>query len=226
MIKNDVPRGIENNNPGNIKADGTKWQGLNEPASDGTFCRFATPAMGIRALCRTLLTYQDKRLASDGSKIDTVREVIERYAPASENHTDKYIQFVRDQANIRPGQFIDMHDPATMRAIIKAIIHFENGSVPYSEAQITKGMMLAGIEDAQRPLAASRTMKGAQVAGGATVLGMAVEHADELGTLYGQFSPFVMRIIDIAPWIVGAAAIGGVGYIMWARWSDHRSGVR
>ena len=60
----------------------------------GRFCRFETPAYGIRAMCRLFITYQDARLAKDGSRIDTVAEIIERYAPSTENDTLAYIKSV------------------------------------------------------------------------------------------------------------------------------------
>lgn len=37
LVNSDLPRGIRNNNPGNIRYDGTNWQGLDNPPSDGTF---------------------------------------------------------------------------------------------------------------------------------------------------------------------------------------------
>ena len=75
MARNDgPPRGIRNNNPGNIRWDpksSPRWQYLDTPPFDTdtvagkevpAFCRFVHPPGGIRNLARTLLTYQDKRL--------------------------------------------------------------------------------------------------------------------------------------------------------------------
>jgi hypothetical protein len=71
-------RGIRNNNPGNIRYTGTPWQGLDEPKSDGQFCRFANPCWGIRAIARTLITYQDKH------GLNSVYQMIARWAPPVE----------------------------------------------------------------------------------------------------------------------------------------------
>ena len=50
------PRGIRNNNPGNIEHNGTNWQGMDNPPHDGRFIRFVTPQYGIRAMARVLTT--------------------------------------------------------------------------------------------------------------------------------------------------------------------------
>src|SRR5882724_9398855 len=55
------PRGIRNNNPGNIRpGKDSDWDGLAPQKDDGEgYLVFATPLMGLRALARTLMTYQD-----------------------------------------------------------------------------------------------------------------------------------------------------------------------
>lgn len=150
------PRGIRNNNPGNIEW-GDPWQGLvpvNE-RTDARFAQFETPAYGIRAMARVLITYQDKRTARDGSRIDTVREIIERWAPASENNVDAYVTAVRRGmfgAPNAPTQFLDMHKYEHIRPLIDGIIRHENGRGPldnantwYTDATIDEGLRLAGI---------------------------------------------------------------------------------
>lgn len=93
---NTAPRGIRNNNPGNIEW-GSPWQGLVafDKRTDSRFAQFIDPASGIRALARVLITYQDKRRAADGSPIDTIAEFIERWAPPFENNTKAYADEVR-----------------------------------------------------------------------------------------------------------------------------------
>ena len=53
------PRGLRNNNPGNIKRTGDKWQGLveEEDATDSVFFQFREMRWGIRAIARILRTY-------------------------------------------------------------------------------------------------------------------------------------------------------------------------
>lgn len=162
MSNKNLPRGIRNNNPGNLEW-GDPWQGLVDPKEgkkqDVRFAVFRTPAWGIRAMARTLITYQDKRLARDGSKIDTLREIIDRWAPAFENDTDAYVRSV-GKAMCSTGvcfgpdeEVVNVHDYRTMRPLIEAIIrHENNGKGPYGtiatwydDATIDEGLRLAGV---------------------------------------------------------------------------------
>ena len=221
MAKADLPRGIRNNNPGNIRATKDPWQGLDSPPSDGEFFRCKTPADGIRMLARTLITYQDKRLAADGSAIDTVQEVIARWAPPAENDTDAYAESVRKNTGIKRGEHIDLHDYETMDKVCRSIILHENGVMPYTDAQITKGLVMAGIEPPKA--AKSRTMRGAYVAGGTTVLGMAGQYVDSVK----EYIPIAVSLFKmVPPWALGALALIGIGWIMWARFDDRRKGLR
>jgi hypothetical protein len=78
------PEGLRNNNPGNIEAGSNPWEG--QTGSDGRFATFATPEHGIRALGKNLLSYQRQGY-------DTVSEIVNRWAPASDgNNTDAYIK--------------------------------------------------------------------------------------------------------------------------------------
>ena len=193
----DLPRGIRLHNPGNIRK-GDRWKGLDTPSDDGSFCRFKSAPYGIRALAVVLETYQDRRLAADGSAIDTVREVVERWAPPVENDTESYIHSVRQATGFKPGQHIDVHDFGTAMALCKAIIRHENGSQPYSDAELAKGLHLAGIEAPHAPLKKSRTITGAQVAGGATVLGDGRRvRRPSLGSRAGRWHGF--RLLQVHP---------------------------
>lgn len=198
-MKNTMPRGIRNNNPGNLDYSPV-WQNLDDPPSDGRFCRFRTPPDGIRAMARVLITYQDKRKAPDGSRIDTVREVIERWAPAIENDTAAYTRSVRKQMGLTAEEVegeVDVHDHECMRRLVKAIILHENGIMPYTEAQIDKGLLMAGIhrpeaqDDLRKdPIIQSQT---AQIIGtvgsGATGLTAVAALGDQLRDAADQISP-------------------------------------
>lgn len=46
-----VPRGLRNNNPGNIRLSKDKWQGLRERQEDKEFFQFVSIEWGYRALC-------------------------------------------------------------------------------------------------------------------------------------------------------------------------------
>lgn len=119
------PRGIRNNNPGNIRLSATLWQGQQQPPQqDLDFVEFTTPLYGLRALMKTLLTYYLK------FNLDTVRSMINRYAPPHENATDAYIYDVARVLNVRRTDKIDVSSKQTLIALTQAIILHENGPPP------------------------------------------------------------------------------------------------
>jgi len=148
-----LPRGIRNNNPGNIERDGTRWQGMSARQTDARFIVFSDACWGIRAIARILITYQDKRRAADGSRIDTVRKFISRWAPPAENNTDAYARAVAVALGVGVDDpDLDVYDYETMFGLVSSIIRFENGSAPknlhglwYQDAEIEDGLRLAGI---------------------------------------------------------------------------------
>lgn len=146
-------RGIRNNNPGNIrKVSGTRWQGQStDQSGDKEFVVFTEPKWGIRAICRTLITYQDKRQAADGSKIDSISEIIARWAPASENNTAAYAEHVANITHIGIMSYIDVYQWDTMKALVKAIIQHENGSMPYDDNTINSGLIASGLQIPKQP---------------------------------------------------------------------------
>lgn len=133
-----IPRGIRNNNPGNIEK-GEAWQGLSkDQSSDPRFCVFDAPEYGIRAIEKILISYENRG-------INTITKIIETWAPSVENNTQAYIDAVAASSNISPTEIIDIKDPKIANPIIKAIILHENGEEPYSDDIINKGLELAGL---------------------------------------------------------------------------------
>lgn len=144
----DSARGIRNNNPGNLEYSKTNpWVG--QTGDDGRFAKFETPEHGIRALGRNLLSYQRQG-------IDTVSDIINRWAPPSDNNnTDAYIQAVCAQLGVAPDQQLDASNPDTLKALCAAIIQHENGSQPYSDQQLATGVS-AAIGLSQLPTSTKR----------------------------------------------------------------------
>lgn len=132
----DGPRGVRNNNPGNLEASSSNpWVG--QTGSDGRFAKFETPEHGIRALGRNLISYQRQG-------IDTVSDIINRWAPPSDNNdTTAYIKAVCAQLGVTADQPIDASNPDTLQALCAAIIKHENGSQPYSADQLSTGVSAA-----------------------------------------------------------------------------------
>ena len=144
----DSARGIRNNNPGNLEFSKTNpWVG--QTGDDGRFAKFETPEHGIRALGRNLLSYQRQG-------IDTVSDIINRWAPPSDNNnTDAYIQAVCAQLGVTADQQLDASNPDTLKALCAAIIQHENGSQPYSDQQLATGVS-AAIGLSQLPTSTKR----------------------------------------------------------------------
>ena len=85
-------RGIRNNNPLNIRRSATRWQGAREEQTDKSFVQFKSMAYGYRAAWKILQTYYE-RFCLQGQTF-TVRNIISRWAPPSENDTEAYINNV------------------------------------------------------------------------------------------------------------------------------------
>jgi hypothetical protein len=135
-----VTRGERNNNPGNIREgfnDKTAWLGERATNDDPDFEEFTTPEYGIRALAKLLLGYQRRH------GLKTVREILTRWAPASENNTEAYIDAVCREINVSPDIEILLESPTMLQLLVRAIIHHENGRVVYAREQIERGVSLA-----------------------------------------------------------------------------------
>ena len=81
-MSSDLPRGIRNNNPGNIRPNpGWKWDGELPPDSGdmGSYCRFIDPEHGIRALIRDC---RNKRRRG----LDTIFKIKSAFAPAADDN--------------------------------------------------------------------------------------------------------------------------------------------
>jgi len=132
-----APRGIRNNNPGNIRRTGTDWQGLAERQTDPEYLRFRGPVWGIRAMARTLKTYRDRH------GLQTVNGIIKRWAPkADSNPTAAYAQHIADRLGVAGNEPLAW-DAGQVRELIKGIIQFENGTQPYTDTTIRQGISKA-----------------------------------------------------------------------------------
>ena len=130
-----MARGIRNNNPGNIRHSNSQWQGLSTEQTDASFVQFDSPVYGIRALAKLLKNYQSRY------GLYTVRELINRWAPPSENITSAYVEHVARVAGVDPDEQININDK--MVPVVTAIIKHENGGNPYSANTISEGIGLA-----------------------------------------------------------------------------------
>lgn len=128
-----LPRGVRNNNPGNIVAGTTRWDGEIEGA-DPRYASFASPEAGIRALGRNLLSYQ-------AQGVDTVQGIVTRWAPATENpDVQSYVENVAKKLGVNPTEPLNLKDRKVLTTLATAIIEQENGKQPYADGTIAAGL--------------------------------------------------------------------------------------
>lgn len=138
-MKTNTPRGLRNNNPGNIRKNNIVYQGEVVPSKDEAFKQFTTMAYGYRAMFTALYTYQKKY------GINTIADAIIRYAPAIENHTTAYIDAVSEWSGVPPTSHITTTNADVMIPIVAAMSRVENG-VPADMREVEQGWKLF-IED-------------------------------------------------------------------------------
>lgn len=116
-----MSRGLANRNPGNIRRSQVRYKGEVRPSRDPEFKEFESLAWGYRAIFVLLDTYRIRY------GIDTIRGMISRWAPPSENQTDAYIRAVVRRTGIAEEQPLDTRDRRTMIPLAAAISRVENG---------------------------------------------------------------------------------------------------
>lgn len=137
MTTKTLPRGLRNNNPGNIRITKDKWKGLRNRQTDTAFFQFESMAWGYRALIRTLQNYRRKH------GCQTIADFINRWAPEHENNTTGYIQRVCREMNVHPNYIPDVDNKDTMCAFAAAISQVENAT-PADMNQVHMGWELLG----------------------------------------------------------------------------------
>lgn len=125
-----MSRGTLVNNPFDIRISTIAWLGSVTPSKDPDFVTFDTIEHGIRAGLKNIYNYQHIH------KLDTIREIITRYAPPSENDTAAYIAAVSAHMQCDADAVINLNDPQTLFSLGVAVIIQEQGQNPYSTALI------------------------------------------------------------------------------------------
>lgn len=129
-----MSRGLANCNPGNIRKSNTRYQGEVVPSRDKAFKQFRTMAWGHRAMFVLLDSYRRKGYL-------TIRQMVTRYAPPIENHTENYIRYVSEWSGVGADMPLDTLCSEMMISVIAAMSRIENG-VPAVLADVEAGWNL------------------------------------------------------------------------------------
>lgn len=137
-------QGYKSCNPLNIKAGASKWVG-EVGRNDKGFVVFDSPINGVRAAVKILRTYSNKY------GINTVEDIVSRFAPSTENSTGRYISEVCKQTGFAPSEKLDTQNPEVLRKLVGAMMQQEIGGNPYSEETLRKGISTALGETGAEP---------------------------------------------------------------------------
>ena len=129
--------GLRNNNPLNIRRmPGTTWKGSLTPApspqGEGRFVQFISIEWGLRAAFVLLRTYSAKY------KLNSIRDIVTRWAPPTENDTETYIRTVCRLTGFGGNQRLTEQD---WPKLVQAMAQVESGAL-LSEETIQKGFAL------------------------------------------------------------------------------------
>jgi hypothetical protein len=228
MAKQSVNLRLQLCNPGHIEIGKKPWNGQSKVQKHRRFVTFDSNVMGIRAIAVTLQTYYDKRVAKDGSKIDTIREVLERWAPAFENNVARYSDTVVQLTEIGADETINVYDWATMRGLVRGIIRHENGGDVCTLAEIDAGLRAAGLQPPERGLAKSRIGRGAAVAvgtGATTAITAAAEQIEPYIPLFTKVTDFIIQNPRTVMLVIAGVLVTIGVYTAYARWDMRRRGI-
>lgn len=221
-------RGIRNNNPGNIRHNkANKWQGASKNQPDNEFVRFDTMVWGVRAMARLLINYYDDY------KCDTVTKIVKRWAPEKGHangksytqNTNGYIQHVCALSGLSANEKLNLHSFDHLAPLVRAMMYHETAgesATAVTKDQLTKALVLAGVEPKKKPVAQQSTVKAANVAGTAAV-GSAVVPAIIHETTT-QLQPYA-DLSDYIRWALLGLTLAAVVYIVYHQYRKSKQGL-
>jgi hypothetical protein len=126
-----LPRGIRNNNPGNLRDHGIPWLGLLGRDSEG-FCKFKSMFFGCRASMRDMHTDWSRGQTTlktlIGGLYDSKGTLVRGgWAPPHENNTNEYIEFCCEALEVDEGAALDLSDVTQLARLARAIYRMECG---------------------------------------------------------------------------------------------------
>ena len=122
-----VTRGIRNNNPLNIRKGG-HWRGEKAEQSDKEFEEFKSMEYGIRAAIKLVCNHINGQNSRHKPCTNLV-QLIETWAPHTENNTGAYIKAVEEMTGINRYQRIYANNREMVSRIVTAMAKVETGEL-------------------------------------------------------------------------------------------------
>lgn len=134
-----LPRGIRNNNPGNLnfaRQSGARKEG----GAGGRFAVFDSMADGIAALVRQLGLYAKRG-------INTIADIVNKYAPAGDNNNvGAYISALVKATGRGANEVLNLSDANTLVPLVRGIVNHEGNGKYVTGADIARGVQIgAGV---------------------------------------------------------------------------------
>lgn len=135
----ELPRGLRNNNPGNLRFSPDHWQG-EIAGTDPDFVTFEDITHGIRAAAIIFLNYSRLR------GLSTIAQYVSRWAPSNDsgstdnNPTTAYVNYVATACGADPNNSFNLEDAGNLSKLLDAVFQFENGGCYVTLDQITAGV--------------------------------------------------------------------------------------
>lgn len=118
-------RGIRNNNPLNIRK-GCNWRGERSVQLDREFEEFESMEFGIRAAIKLICNHINGKTSRHKPCTNLV-QLIETWAPPTENNTKAYIKTVEELTGINRYQRIYANNREMVSRIVMAMAKVETG---------------------------------------------------------------------------------------------------
>lgn len=118
----NLPRGLRNNNPLNIRISSTPWQGKIAENTDGAFEQFTSLEYGLRAGLVNIRTYIRR------DRLDAISVIIPKWAPILDgNDVRAYVRLVSNKSGVPATRRLSYNDRYDLCRIVWAMAWVECG---------------------------------------------------------------------------------------------------
>ena len=128
---------FRNRNPLNIRATNIDWVG--KTGSNKGFEVFSNSEYGYRAAAKNLYKYNEK------DNLKSVRELVTKWAPPSENNTNSYVDKVAKDLGVDPDADLGnlRSNPSLTKDLMKSMTEVEGPNNNFNDKHVENGIALA-----------------------------------------------------------------------------------